>query len=149
MAYTVVQHTDKTLENTLKQLKLLLLAEARGGDIDDAFITQLNEIGYSPNLYLRNARKMAKKHGYDPARLNFAMDNDHKLCYDSSDGLKYFGKAGYGDYLIWKFKEKRGLVADGYSKMKRAVFRASHGEISKIHSLGKNSPNELSINILW
>jgi hypothetical protein len=115
----------------------------------DKFIKQLEEIGFEPNKYLNLAKNMAKKEGYNPDNLYFANNNDNKLMYESPEGKKYFGKAGYGDFIIWTFKEDKGEVKKGYAKQKRNVFRKSHGEISKIYNLGKYSPNELSINILW
>ena len=115
----------------------------------DKFIKQLESIGYKPEDYLKKAREVAKREGYEPKKLNFSMNNDNKLKYDSPEGLKYFGKAGYGDFLIWSFKEKKGDVPDGYANMKRNVFRKSHGAISEIYDLNKFSPNELSIRIIW
>lgn len=115
----------------------------------DKFIRQLEEINYPVNKYLDKAKKVAEKEGYDPNKLSLANNNDNKLKYESPEGIKYFGKAGYGDYLIWTFKENKGLVKEGYARMKRNVFRKSHGEMSKMYHLGKYSPNELSIRILW
>ena len=115
----------------------------------NSFSRQLRSIGYSPASYLTSARKAARKTGYDPSKLNFANDNNHNLVYESPEGRKYFGKVGYGDFLIWSFKERHGSVERGYANMKRHVFRTSHGEITRLHHLNKFSPNELSINILW
>jgi hypothetical protein len=115
----------------------------------DKFIKQLEDINFEPNKYLNIAKKVAKKEGYNPDKLYFANNNDNKLMYDSPEGNKYFGKAGYGDFIIWSFKESKGEVKSGYAKQKRNVFRKSHGKISEIYNLGKYSPNELSINILW
>lgn len=115
----------------------------------DKFIKQLEEIGFKPDDYLKKARTVAKREGYDPKKLNFSMNNNNKLKYESPEGLKHFGKAGYGDFLIWSFKEKNGKVPAGYADKKRNVFRKSHGAITKIHNLGKFSPNELSIRIIW
>ena len=109
---------------------------------------QLHSMGYSSVAYLSAARKAARRTGYEPARLHFA-NNNNKLVYESPEGNKYFGKAGYGDYLIWSYKERRGEARAGYAHMKRNVFRTSHGAITKMYGLNKFSPNELSINILW
>jgi hypothetical protein len=115
----------------------------------DAFMRQLRAMGYSRAAYLSAARKAARRAGYEPARLHFALNNNHKLVYESPEGNKYFGKAGYGDYLIWSFKERHGDARSGYARMKRNVFRTSHGAITKMYGLNKFSPNELSIRILW
>jgi len=92
---------------------------------------------------------MARQHGYVPDLLSFAENNDNKLKYESPKGIRYFGKAGYGDYIIWQFLEKEGEVERGHARKKRHVFRESHEAISRIHKLNRYSPNELAINILW
>jgi hypothetical protein len=115
----------------------------------DKFLIQLEKIKYPINKYLNDAKIVAKKEGYDPEKLSFANNNDNKLKYESPEGIKYFGKSGYGDFLIWKFKEKNNEVRKGYAKMKRNVFRKSHSAITKMYNLNKFSPNELAIKILW
>jgi len=115
----------------------------------DKFLIQLEKIKYPVDKYLNDAKIVAKKEGYDPEKLSFANNNDNKLKYESPEGIKYFGKAGYGDFLIWTFKEKNNEVKKGYAKMKRNVFRKSHSAITKMYNLNKFSPNELAIKILW
>lgn len=115
----------------------------------DKFVKQLENLEFPVDTYLQIAKNIAAKEGYDPTKLSLANNNDNKLKYESPEGIKYFGKAGYGDYIIWSFKEQKGIVKKGYSDIKRNVFRKSHGEITKIHKLGKYSPNELAIKILW
>jgi hypothetical protein len=133
----VIDMREKLRDNILK------------GTGKDKFIKQLEDINYPVNKYINDAKKIAKKEGYDPNKLSYADNDDNKLKYDSPDGIKYFGKAGYGDFLIWSHKEKNGDVKKGYSKMKKNVFRKSHGAITKMYNLDKYSPNELSIKILW
>jgi hypothetical protein len=115
----------------------------------DKFIKQLHSIDFPPESYLQVAQKVAKREGYDPKKLSFANNNDNKLVYDSPEGKKYFGKAGYGDYIIWLFKERNDEVKKGYADVKRNVFRKSHNKISELYNLGKYSPNELALKILW
>jgi hypothetical protein len=115
----------------------------------DKFIKQLEDINYPVEQYLKDAKEVAKKRGYNPDKLFFANNNDNKLLYESPEGKKYFGKAEYGDYLIWTFKENNKIVEKGYANKKRNVFRKSHNEITKKYKLNKFSPNELAINILW
>lgn len=136
--------TKKILDTNKYNIKATLTGMGK-----DKFISQLEKIDYPVDKYLNDARRVAKKEGYDPNKLSFANNNDNKLKYDSPEGIKYFGKANYGDYLIWTFREKKGEVKKGYAKMKRNVFRKSHSAISKIYNLGKFSPNELAIKILW
>jgi hypothetical protein len=120
-----------------------------GGSEGEKFAKQLEKLKMSRNSYLAHARMMARKHGYVPEDLSFAEDDDHKLKYESPKGVRYFGKAGYGDYIIYQHQEKEGEVERGYAAKKRKVFRESHEAISKIHKLDRYSPNELAINILW
>jgi|APCry1669189844_1035258.scaffolds.fasta_scaffold13183_2 hypothetical protein len=124
--------------------------EALGGASSaDKFAKQLDKIGLSPNSYLTQARMSASHHGYRPDLLSFAKDGDHKLKYQSPHGVRYFGKAGYGDYIIYEYLEHEKKVEPGYANKKRKVFRDSHERISEIRKLDKFSPNELAINILW
>ena len=113
------------------------------------FHSQLKEAGLNHELYMKAVKMLAKKTGYDPSKVEMSEDGVHKLVYHSPEGLKRFGRVGYGDYIIWSAKEAKGLVSKGYANMKRNVFRKSHGAMSKKHKLGKFSPNELSINLLW
>lgn len=93
--------------------------------------------------FLNDAKRAAYKRGYNPDFLELSNDGEHKLLYRSPDGLKRFGRLGYGDFLYYSRFEP------DIAKQKRHVFRTSHKEISRIHDLGKYSPNELAINILW
>jgi hypothetical protein len=115
----------------------------------DKFIKQLMDIKLNPDIYLDVAKRVAKREGYDPDKLSLAVNNDNKLKYESPEGIKYFGKAGYGDYIIWSYLERNNEVPKGYADMKRNVFRKSHGAMSKKYDLGKYSPNELAIKVIW
>jgi len=123
--------------------------EITGSGKKDKFLKQLEELEMPPEVYLDVARRVAKREGYDPNKLHLSLNDDNKLKYESPEGLKHFGKAGYGDYILLTFKERNNDVPKGYADMKRRVFRKSHSAISDIHNLGKYSPNELAINILW
>lgn len=135
-------------EEVLGDNKFNVKSTLDGGKIDK-FMKQLKDMGFNADIYLDIARRVAKREGYEPSKLNFSMNNDNKLSYDSPEGLRHFGKAGYGDFIIWTFKERNNEAPKGYAAMKRRVFRKSHKAISRIHKLGKYSPNELAINILW
>ena len=93
--------------------------------------------------YLAEAREVAARRGYDPEKLFAARDGIHKLEYHSPEGIRRFGRLGYGDFIIYSKRNPE------LARIKRNTFRKSHGAISKIHDLGKYSPNELAINILW
>jgi hypothetical protein len=98
---------------------------------------------HKSELFLKDAKEAAKRNGYDPDKLSLATNGINKLTYDSPNGIKHFGRLGYGDFLYYKRYDP------GIADQKRRVFRASHSEISRIHRLNKYSPNELAINILW
>ncbi len=93
--------------------------------------------------YLTEAKRKARETGYDPDKLFVAKDGVHKLEYHSPEGIKKFGRLGYGDHIMYSKTDKE------LAEKKRNVFRKSHGAITKKYNLGKYSPNELSINILW
>ena len=120
-----------------------------GASPADKFAKQLDHIGLSPASYLTTARMNATHHGYRSDLLSFAKDGNHKLKYESPHGTRYFGKAGYGDHIIYEYMEHEKKVEPGYASKKRKVFRDSHDKISEIRKLDKFSPNELAINILW
>jgi hypothetical protein len=98
---------------------------------------------HTSSQFLQDARKVAASRGYNPDMLILATDGVHKLTYDSPQGIRHFGRRGYGDYLYYSRYEPQ------IAKRKRTVFRRSHGAISRIHQLDRYSPNELAINILW
>jgi hypothetical protein len=90
--------------------------------------------------FLRRARAAARRTGYDPAKLELSDDGEHKLVYNSPDGLKRFGRRGYGDFIYYSLFEP--AIAD----IKRKSYRARAGAI---RDSGKFSPNQLALRILW
>jgi len=113
--------------------------------LNKSFINQLNEIGLSPSKYLNEARKEAKRNGYDPRKLFLSDKKNYKLMYLNN----YFGRVNYNDYIIWSYLEKKGLVPFGYADKKRNTYHKSHGNIHGDWVNNKNSPNMLSLNINW
>lgn len=109
------------------------------------FIHQLNEIGLSPSKYLNEAKKEAKKNGYDPKNLFLSDKKNYKLMYLNN----HFGRVNYNDFIIWSHLEKKGLVPFGYANKKRNTYHKSHGNIHGDWVNNKNSPNMLSLNINW
>jgi len=132
-------------DTDLRQQSLLA---GRGGA--KPFTAQLKEVKYSPASYLRAVRAKAKKAGYDPKSVKFAEDGTHKLEIQTPDGRTVkFGRVGYGDFLIWTHKEKRGEAPKGIAKMKRKVFHLSHSAIKGDWKDDKFSPNNLALALLW
>jgi hypothetical protein len=115
-----------------------------------AFKTQLESNGYSCDKYLKDARAVAKKAGYDPKMLGFSMDTKHKLQILTPDGkVRRFGAVDYGDFLIWKHFERIKKVPKGYAKEKQHTFHASHEKMRGKWKDDKYSPNSLALAILW
>ena len=98
---------------------------------------------HNSKQFLKDAKARALANGYNPDFLQLATDGKHKLTYHSPEGIKHFGLSGYGDYLYYKRYEP------DIAKVKRSTFRTSHKAMTRIYGLGKYSPNELAINILW
>lgn len=142
------------VEKVLGTKKYNIKPEMAGGASDQhtksaRFSKQLQEIGLSPDDYMSMAKHLAKQRGYDPELLHFSSDGDHKLVYDSPEGIRRFGKVGYGDFIIWTWLEKKGKVPKGTAKKKQNVFHKSHRAMSDKYKLGKYSENELALNINW
>lgn len=106
--------------------------------------------GYGTTAYLKEARRRAKAHGYDPSKLELADDGVHKLQITTPEGkVVKFGRKGYGDHLIWSEKEAKGEVPRGTAEKKRSTFRKSHLAMKGQWRDDKYSPNWLAIRILW
>ena len=123
--------------------------QGSGKEGQDAFGKELEKIGLTKEEYLREAKTAARSNKYNPDVLTFADNGRNKLKYDSPEGPRYFGRVGYRDYIMWRHLERAGRVRKGFADQKRRVFHESHGAISRLYDLGRNTPNELSINILW
>jgi hypothetical protein len=128
--------------------------QAGGGKSDQhtqsiKFQNQLKKIGMAPDDYMSMAKHLAKQRGYDPTKVHFSVDGDHKLVYDSPEGIRRFGKVGYGDFIIWTWLEKKGEVPKGTAKKKQDTFHKSHRAMSKKYALTKYDENELALNINW
>ena len=116
----------------------------------ESFQKQLLSLGIPPEDYLLTVKHLASKYRYDPEKVSFSLDGKHKLVYDSGGaGPVKFGAVGYGDFLIWKFLEKKGKVEKGIADKKRDTFVVSHKAMGEKYDLGNLSPNTLAIRILW
>ena len=115
----------------------------------ESFQKQILSLGIPPEDYLQTVKHLASKYRYDPEKVSFSLDGKHKLVYDSEKGPVKFGAVGYGDFLIWKFLEKKGKVEKGIADKKRDTFVKSHKAMGEKYDLGNLSPNTLAIRILW
>ena len=120
-----------------------------GRPVRDTFGEELRKIGMTKEEYLREAKTAARIKQYNPDMLTLANNGKNKLKYDSPEGVRYFGRVPYKDHIMWRHLERAGKVRKGFAEQKRRVFHEFHGAISKLYDLGKNTPNELRINILW
>jgi hypothetical protein len=100
--------------------------------------------------YLKEARRRAKAHGYDPSKLEFAEDGEHKLQITDPQGrIHKFGRRGYGDHLIWSHLEKLAAVPKGYARQKQNTFQSSHSQMKGNWRKNPFSANNLALRILW
>ena len=135
------------LANTITDLGAIGNVLIEGGGKGENFNKQIRDAGLTPEAYLASARRAAKRHGYD---VEFAYDDIHKLAVKKPDGsMVKFGRAGYGDFILWSHLEKTGKVPKGTARSKRERFRKSHLAIKGDWKKDKYSPNWLAIRVLW
>ena len=121
---------------------------ACGGAIS-SFQKKLSDIGLKPKQYLKQAKTMAEKTGYDPSKVMFCNTGKNKLMYESPDGLVHFGNPDYPDYIIYSWLEHKGEVEKGTADKRRELYRARATNIKGNWKKNKYSANNLAINILW
>lgn len=108
------------------------------------FVKQLEDAGMTSKDYLRKARAVAKKAGYDGRAIELSDDGKHKLMiYDDKGNAVRFGRVGYADFIIWT------KTHPAEAEKKRKAYRARATKIKGDWKDNKFSPNNLAINILW
>ena len=118
--------------------------------LPDVFIKQLHDIGLNPETYLQCAKILAKKSGYPTDKIDFSLDDDHKLCIVSPSGkVIRFGKAQYNDYILWTWLEINKEVPEGTAHDKRRLYHARARHIKGEWEDNPYSPNNLAIHIIW
>jgi len=113
------------------------------------FHKQLEKVGLTHNKYMKQVKLLAKDSGYDPSKVEMSEDEDHKCVYHSPDGDVYFGKVGYGDFIIYSWLEQQGEEDEGFAEMKRNAYLSRATKIKGNWKENKFSPNNLAINLLW
>jgi len=133
------------------KLQKILKEEAPSGSgmKGTKFYEELRRYGINPEDYLKQMKIWAKKSGYDEKQLSLNNNDKHKLRIMTENGTKNFGRVGYKDYYIYRHLEKKKEVPKGTANKMRNRFRRSHEAISNKRKLGRNTPNELSLKILW
>lgn len=126
-------------------LKGMMVGNAKADvRIAPKFKAQLEKAGLSPEEYLRKAREVANREGYDGRALEFSDNGKNKLMiYDDEGKPRHFGRVGYGDYIIYSATDK--ALAD----KKRNTFHKSHSKIKGDWKNDKFSPNMLALKINW
>lgn len=109
-----------------------------------SFKNVIEKEGINPNVYLDIVKEYAKKSGYDPNKLKFSDDGIHKLEYENVK----FGRVGYGDFILWTLREKKGDTPPKYADKKRNAYLARARKIKGDWHF-PTSPNMLAIKILW
>jgi DNA adenine methylase len=121
---------------------------ACGGAVSE-FQSKLDKMGLKPSLYLKKAREMAEKNGYDPKKVIFCTRGTNKLQYEGPDGSTHFGNPDYPDYIIYTWLEHIHEVDEGTADKRRELYRARATKIKGNWKKNKYSANNLAINILW
>lgn len=121
---------------------------ACGGAVSD-FQSKLDKMGLAPKQYLKQAKIMAEKTGYESDKVVFCNTGKNKLMYESPDGLVHFGNPDYPDYIIYSWLEHKGEVEEGTADKRRELYRARATKIKGDWKKNKYSANNLAINILW
>jgi len=122
----------------------------RGKGTEGRFLRELKQIGLTPTLYLREARRRAKANGYDPKALGFADDGVHKLAMkDEKGGTTKFGAVGYKDHLMWSHLERMKSVPTGTAEAKQRRFQTSHRAMKGDWKSNPYSANRLALAVLW
>jgi len=126
------------------------LGAFKGGSIQSNFRKQLMEVGISPEDYLEEVKKSARRNGYDTKTIAFSDNRTHKIRMERPDGkIIRFGRVGYNDFHIWSHLERNNQVSKGTAKGKQDRFLKSHSKIKGNWKEDKYSPNWLSMNLLW
>lgn len=126
------------------------LGAFKGGSIQSNFRKQLMEVGISPEDYLEEVKKSARRSGYDTKTIAFSDNKTHKIRMERPDGkILRFGRVGYNDFHIWSHLERNNQEPKGTAKVKQDRFWKSHSKIKGDWKEDKYSPNWLSMNLLW
>lgn len=100
--------------------------------------------------YLKTARILAQRHGYDPKRLFYSDDNKHKLLYVTPENkVVRFGRQGYNDFILWKSQEFKGEIPKGKADEHRKNYLLRSAKIKGDWKNDIYSPNNFSRKVLW
>jgi hypothetical protein len=146
----LIKEKDKLKEKPLLTKKVLdtdkyNIQSTMSGAGNRPFMKQLEAINYKPAIYLKDARLIASKRGYNPKLLNFSDKPNKKLNYNGVN----FGQVNYNDFLIYKHLERAGDIPKDTASKKMSSYRGRATKIKGDWKDNPESPNNLAINILW
>lgn len=133
------------LDDLREQLKKTVEEIKKTNNKKTSFINYLENIGFSPELYLKVVKIKAKQYGLEPELLNFSTKKNKKLNYNGID----FGATTYKDFIIYNFLEIQNKEPEGTALKKRNLYLKRSKNIKGNWKENKISPNNLSIHILW
>ena len=119
-----------------------------GGSVSN-FQKKLDKMGFSPEQYIKIARKVGQRLGYNPSKIVFCNRGTNKLMYESPNGTVHFGNPDYPDFIIYSWLEHKGEVPSGTADKRRELYRKRATNIKGDWKKNKYSANNLAINILW
>lgn len=132
-----------------KQLKAIGMSEGKsGGKRLKSFEEFLKNLGFNPKTYLKEAKQTAQEMGYNAGKLHFSDKPKYKLMYIDDSKKIHFGANGYGDFLIWRYLEKKNKAEKGTANKKRNMY------IKRAYKTAERTNNplsraNLSLKILW
>ena len=100
-------------------------------------------------IFLKLAKQMAKKHGYDPKLLSLSENPKFKLSYFQDGKNKNFGSSICKDYIQYKYFAKRGFIDFNVAEKHRNSYMKRSSKINGEWKNNKYSKNRLSQTILW
>ncbi len=149
------------IETAKKQKKAIEMSEyKKGGNCCGCIMNQLlegtgkeeinnqlkkNDLDTSVNEYLKIAKRIAKKKGYNPDLLTISNKKNKKLNYNGVN----FGSSLNNDFIIYSLMAKDGQITKDEAKDHRRRYLARAKKIKGEWKSNKESPNNLAINILW
>lgn len=105
----------------------------------------INLFHNEPLEYLRRAKIIAKKQGYNPKLLSLSNKPNKKLNYNNV----HFGASNYNDFIIYSDMAKKGLITKEQADKHRQNYLSRATKIKGDWKENIESPNNLAIRILW
>ena len=112
------------------------------------YIDEIKKAGFSLEKYLEQAKKNARKHGYNTRLLKISEDPKYKLDYN---GIK-FGSAINNDYIIYRMMAYNKQITRDEAKKHRDAYIARatkiKGEWKIVRAIGSVSRSQMVMKTL-